>query len=79
MAGKSDAIPGLVRAGIPVHTCIDSATSIGAAQDFSAMGLEHEHARDAFVRYAKEGATVISFRRFGGSGEVRPRGGPRTA
>lgn len=57
----SEAIQGLVRAGVPVHTCIDIANSIGAAQNFSAMGLELEYARDAFIRYAKEGATVISF------------------
>lgn len=57
----SEAIQCLVQAGIPVHTCIDIANSIGAAQEFSAMGLTLEYARDAFVRYAKEGATVISF------------------
>ena len=57
----SKAIQGLVQAGVTVHTCIDIANSIGATQDFSAMGLELEYARDAFIRYAKEGATVISF------------------
>jgi hypothetical protein len=57
----SDAIQGLIRAGVPVHTCIDIANSIGTAEAFSATGLKLEYARDAFVRYAKEGATVISF------------------
>jgi len=57
----SKAIQGLVQAGVPVHTCIDIANAIGATEDFSAMGLDLEYARDAFIRYAKEGATVISF------------------
>ena len=56
-----EAIRGLVEAGVPVHTCIDIANATGKADQFTAQGLKLEYARNAFVRYATEGATVISF------------------
>jgi hypothetical protein len=34
---------------------------MGKAQQFSELGFTLEYARDAFVRYAIEGATVVSF------------------
>lgn len=51
----------LAKAGVPVHVCRDIAESMGKAQEFTALGFTLEYARDAFVRYAIEGATVISF------------------
>jgi hypothetical protein len=56
-----EAIHCLVEAGVPVHTCIDIANAMGKAEDFTGKGLKLEYAREAFVRYALEGATVISF------------------
>ena len=46
---------------VPVHVCRDIAESMGKAQEFTALGFALEYARDAFVRYALEGAAVVSF------------------
>ncbi|MGC8474861.1 MAG: hypothetical protein ACP5NP_00765 [Acetobacteraceae bacterium] len=54
-------IDGLIAAGVPVGTCIDIADGMGQRASFAARGLRLEYARDAFVRLAREGATVISF------------------
>jgi len=56
-----DTLVALAKAGVPVRTCRNTAEAIGAVEKFAAMGIELEYARDAFVRYALEGATVISF------------------
>jgi hypothetical protein len=55
------ALVGLAKSGVPVHVCRDIAESMGKAQEFTALGFTLEYARDAFVRYALEGASVISF------------------
>jgi len=34
---------------------------MGKAQEFTALGFTLEYLRDAFVRYAIEGASVIGF------------------
>ncbi len=54
-------IDGLIAAGISVGTCISIAEDLGQRAAFIARGLRLEYARDAFVRMACEGATVISF------------------
>jgi len=41
--------------------CRDIAEKMGKAEEFTQLGFKLEYARDAFVRYALEGATVISF------------------
>jgi len=51
----------LAKAGVPIHICRDIAESMGKAQEFPALGFTLEYARDAFVRYAVEGAAVVSF------------------
>ncbi len=51
----------LAKAGVPIHICRDIAESMGKAQEFTTLGFTLEYARDAFVRYAIEGATVVSF------------------
>lgn len=51
----------LAQAGVPVHVCRDIAESMGKADEFKRLGFTLEYARDAFARYAVEGATVISF------------------
>jgi hypothetical protein len=51
----------LIGAGVPVGTCISIAEGLGAVETFKTRGLRLEYARDAFVRFALEGATVIGF------------------
>jgi len=46
---------------VAVGTCISIAEGLGAVEAFKARGLRLEYARDAFVRFALEGATVIGF------------------
>jgi hypothetical protein len=55
------AIKDLIKADVPAHSCIGFANAMGKAEEFAAMGLGLEYARDAFVRFAFEGATVINF------------------
>jgi len=57
----TSAIKGLIAEGVAVHTCIDIANAMGEAAAFAEQGLTLEYAREAFVRHALEGATVISF------------------
>jgi hypothetical protein len=54
-------IDSLARNGVPVGTCISIAESLDAKEAFKTRGLRLEYARDAFARFALEGATVISF------------------
>jgi intracellular sulfur oxidation DsrE/DsrF family protein len=55
-----DNLSGLIGSGVPVHACRSDAEAVGAAR-VTELGIELEYARDAFVRFALEGATVISF------------------
>ncbi|WP_018466123.1 hypothetical protein [Calidithermus timidus] len=54
-------VDGLIRAGVPVYTCLNTAKALGAEESLSQRGLRLAYARDKFVEYALEGATVISF------------------
>lgn len=56
-----DTLVSLARNGVPVHVCRNDAEKLGKADEFTRMGFTLEYARDAFVRYAVEGATVVSF------------------
>jgi len=56
-----DTLIALAKSGVPVHVCRDIAEKMGKAEEFTRLGFTLEYARDAFVRYALEGATVISF------------------
>ncbi len=51
----------LIAAGVSVNACINAARAAGTEEALSARGINLEFARDAFVRYAVEGATVLSF------------------
>jgi hypothetical protein len=51
----------LAQNGVPVHVCRSIAEDMGKAEEFTRLGFTLEYARDAFVRYALEDATVISF------------------
>ncbi len=56
-----EALVMLAKGGVPVHVCRSIAEDMGNADEFTRIGFTLEYARDAFVRYALEGATVISF------------------
>jgi hypothetical protein len=56
-----ETLVGLAKNGVPVHVCRSIAEDMGKAEEFARLGFTLEYARDAFVRYALEGATVVSF------------------
>ncbi len=56
-----EALVGLSKNGVPVHVCRSIAEDLGKAVEFEQLGLTLEYARDAFVRFALEGASVVSF------------------
>ncbi len=51
----------LVEAGIPVGACLNAAHAAGTEESLTARGITLQFARDAFVRYALDGATVLTF------------------
>jgi hypothetical protein len=51
----------LAAAGVPVGACLNAARAAGTEKALSGRGIELQYARDAFVRFALEGATVINF------------------
>lgn len=51
----------LVAAGVPVGACLNAAHAAGTEQALADRGITLQYARDAFVRFALEGATVINF------------------
>src|SRR5512135_1765903 len=55
-----DTLVSLAKNGVPVHVWRSIAEDMGKAEEFTQHGFTLEYARDAFVRYALEGATVIS-------------------
>jgi len=66
LVGSGDAkfretMVGLAKNGIPVHVCRNIAEEMGKTEEFTRLGFTLEYARDAFLRYALEGATVVSF------------------
>ncbi|MCH8564343.1 DsrE family protein [Nesterenkonia sp. LB17] len=60
-AGYRHQIEALTRDGVEVHACLNAANAVGTAEALISRGVTLEYARDAFVRYALEGAAVISF------------------
>ncbi len=54
-------IDGLIAAGVPVFTCLNTAKALEAEASLEQRGLKLAYARDKFVEYALEGATVMSF------------------
>jgi intracellular sulfur oxidation DsrE/DsrF family protein len=55
-----DALVALAKAGVPVKVCQQTVENMGQADALKALGLGLEYARDAFIRFALEGATIIS-------------------
>jgi hypothetical protein len=56
----NEAIDGLVASGVPVSVCLNFARTLGATEAVAQRGIQLEAAREAYVRFALEGATVIS-------------------
>jgi hypothetical protein len=54
-------IDDLAAAGVPVGACLNAARAAGTEEELAKRGIHLQYARDAFVRYALEGATVITF------------------
>lgn len=57
----NEQIDALVAAGVTVGACVNAARANGHEEALAARGIELSFARDAFARYALEGATVITF------------------
>jgi len=55
-----DALAALAKQGVPVLVCQQAVEAMGQGEAMRAMGFGLEFARDAFIRFAIEGATVIS-------------------
>jgi intracellular sulfur oxidation DsrE/DsrF family protein len=51
----------LIAAGIPVGACVNAARADGTEGALAERGLVLSVARDAFLRFTLEGATVVSF------------------
>lgn len=60
-AAMRETLVALTKAGVPVRTCRNDAEAADNAAELMQLGIGLEYARDAFARYALEGATVISF------------------
>lgn len=60
LADYNTAIDDLTKQGVPVFTCLNTAKDLGSEAAFAARGIQTAFARDKFVEYAAEGATVIS-------------------
>jgi hypothetical protein len=45
---------------VPVGACLNAARAAGTEEELAKRGIQLQYARDAFVRYAPEGATVIT-------------------
>ena len=54
-----DALVTLAKQGVPVNVCQQAVEAMGQAEAMRALGFDLEFARDAFIRFALEGATVI--------------------
>lgn len=57
----NETIDELVAAGVKVAVCRSTAEDTGTVEHLRGRGIDMEYARDAFARYAVDGATVISF------------------
>lgn len=57
----NEQIDALIENGVRVSACVNAARANGHEEALAARGVTLVFARDAFARYALEGATVISF------------------
>ncbi len=51
----------LIAAGVSVGACLNAAQAAGTEAALARRGITLQYARDAFVRFALEGASVINF------------------
>lgn len=58
--GLRDALTALTQQKVPVQVCRQTVEMMGKAEMLTNLGFGLEFARDAFIRYALEDATVIS-------------------
>jgi hypothetical protein len=56
----NEAVDDLVARGVPVSACLNFALSLGAAEAIAARGIQLVAAREAYLHYSMEGATVVS-------------------
>ncbi len=56
----NDAVDDLVRRGLEVSACLNFALSLDAADALAKRGIQLVAAREAYLRYGLEGATVVS-------------------
>lgn len=56
----NEAIDGLIAGGTPVSACLNFALTLGAAESLAKRGIQLEAAREAYLRFTLERATVIS-------------------
>ena len=61
LAEYNQQIDDLIASGVPVGACANAARAAGTEEALTARGITLQFARDAFARYAIEGATVITF------------------
>lgn len=54
-------IDALVAGGVLVGACLSAAEAGGTADALTSRGISLQFARDAFARFALEGATVVTF------------------
>ncbi|MEW1691643.1 hypothetical protein ACIQOF_11275 [Streptomyces sp. NPDC091265] len=54
-------IDALIADGVPVGACVNAARADGTEAELAARGLRLRVARDEFLRFTLEGATVITF------------------
>ncbi|MGK2316436.1 hypothetical protein [Gordonia rhizosphera] len=54
------AIDDLIASGVPVSACLNFALKLGATDPLAHRGIQLEAAREAYLRYTLEGATVIT-------------------
>lgn len=59
-AAFRDALSALAAQKVPVHVCQQTVEMMGKVEMLTNLGFGLEFARDAFIRFAVEGATVIS-------------------
>lgn len=50
----------LIAADVAVTACLNFALKLGAAEQLASRGIQLEAAREAFIRYTLENATVIT-------------------
>jgi len=54
-----DALAALAQQNVPILVCRQTVEMMGKAELLMGLGFKLEYARDTFIRYALEGATVI--------------------